>query len=307
MRPNLDQIREALCGRMPCSRFAPSVTGYLHLGHLVNAVYVWGLTRALGGKIILRLEDHDRGRFRQEYEDAILEDLERIGLEWDVPEKPLSKPSDYRQSDCQMHYENAVELLRSRTQVYACACSRRIIEDRTGPSREFQELRYDGFCRDKNLEMGPDLTLRLALPEGDVEFRDELLGLQVQNPQQQCGDLPLIDKQGNWTYQFCVVVDDLRHGVNLVIRGEDILTSTGRQLQLMELLGEETRPVYVHHPLLVDPSGRKLSKSDFSAPIHEMLQFGIKPEKLLGMAAQRAGLTQTDDPISPAALPALFQ
>lgn len=286
----LEDIASRLDGP-PVSRFAPSPTGYLHLGHLVNAVCTWGITHALGGKVILRLEDHDRGRSRPEYEAAILEDLEWLGLVPDIApiEGFRAGPTPYRQSDSTLEYEDALARLSAAGGVYGCACSRKEILART--TQEGDELRYDNACRDRALPAEPPHGTRLALPDETVNFEDAWRGPQVQTPSEQCGDLLLRDRQGNWSYQFSVTVDDLDQGVNLVIRGEDLLASTGRQILLARALGRETPPVFAHHPLITDPAGRKLSKRDFAKSLRDHRAEGAGPKELLAAAARHAGVT----------------
>lgn len=271
------------------TRFAPSPTGYLHLGHLVNALYVWGLRNALGGAVILRLEDHDRIRSRPKYEQALLQDLERLNL---IPDQGLSGTGGpgsgpCRQQDRESIYLSALDQLQAKQLVYTCDCSRKQILARTGPQQG--ELRYDGHCRGRGLEPGPGTGLRLRLPDGSQHFEDGLQGPAVQNPQQQCGDLLIRDRDGNWTYQFAVVADDLDQEINLVVRGMDLHLSTGRQLALATCLGKSHPAIWVHHPLLVDAQGRKLSKRDFAADIHSELNQGVAPERLLAEAARRGG------------------
>ena len=287
---SVSDLKARLSGEPVRTRFAPSPTGYLHLGHVVNAIYVWGVARALGGEVVLRMEDHDRDRCRPEYEAAILEDLAWLGLEADRGALSFSKgTSDFRQSDCGRHFENAMDRLRAQGLVYACDCSRRVLRGRL-MAFPGEEVTYDGYCRDRRLEESGDVALRLRLSEEEVVFDDLLLGRQIQVPAMQSGDLVPRDRKGNWTYQLAVVVDDLRHGVNLVVRGADILPSTGRQQLLARALGEELNVGYVHHGLLLDPDGVKLSKRHFSKDIHQLMQVGEDPEMVLGEAAALAGL-----------------
>jgi glutamyl-tRNA synthetase/glutamyl-Q tRNA(Asp) synthetase len=306
--PSLDL--PALARRLPArplTRFAPSPTGLLHLGHVANAVYVWGVARALGGRVLLRVEDHDRKRSRPEYESALLEDLDWLGLVPDLggAEHLRRRPSDLRQSDSSPVYASALERLAATTQVYACDCSRKEIEAEMG-ARANQETRYPGRCRDRGLPIGPGRGVRIALGLGAESFRDALRGDTVQDPAEQCGDLLLRDRAGNWTYQFAVVVDDVRQGVDLVIRGEDLLDSTGRQLRLARLLGRERPPVFLHHPLLRKPDGAKLSKASGDAGIRELRSAGASPESVLGLAASRIGLLAEPGDLRPADLATLF-
>lgn len=280
---------------MARTRFAPSPTGYLHMGHVVNAVYAWGLARALRGQVVLRLENHDLTRCKPEYEAALLQDLEWLGLRPDIGriEEFRAGNSDYRQSDCDAHYQRALEDLQVRGLVYACDCSRTKIVGRTGQV-DAEELRYDGHCRDRGLQDGPGMTLRIRIPDGEVRFHDILLGEQVQHPQSEVGDVAIRDNHGHWTYQFAVVVDDIRHGITLIVRGMDILSSTGRQIWVRRMLGVEEDLVYLHHPLLVDASGRKLSKRDFAADIHSRFLNGESREAVVSEAVGLMGIEPTD-------------
>ena len=219
---------EARLPRTPLTRFAPSPTGYLHLGHVVNAVWVWGLARALAGRVLLRIEDHDRGRCRPEYEEALLEDLAWLGL---VPDLGPT-----RQRDADAMYLDTLAALEQRGLVYACDCSRRDISREAGDVPHL-ETPYSGRCRDRGLPPESGRGQRLRLEQQVERFTDALLGEQEQTPALQCGDLLLRDRHGNWTYQFAVVVDDLRQGVDLVVRGADLVGSTGRQIALGRLLG----------------------------------------------------------------------
>jgi len=218
------------------------------------------MARAAGGRVLLRLEDHDRQRCRPEYEAALLEDLEWLGFTADQPSftELRQGPSSFRQSDNQAAYQSALDLLRARYQVYACECSRRDEADRasrtdgadkadrTARSEEGEtagEVPYSGRCRDRGLAPGPG-----------------------------------------------VVVDDLRHGVTTVIRGEDLLASTGRQIRLARILGREEPPVFAHHPLILKPSGDKLSKANRDTAVRELRASGLTAPAVIGRAALAVGL-----------------
>ena len=292
---SLSSIRTALAGSPVRTRFAPSVTGHLHLGHAVNAVYVWGLARALGGEVVIRLEDHDRGRYRPEYEASILEDLTWLGLDTTLPVS--------RQRDHQDRYGKSARRLGGEGLTFFCQCSRRELAEAQG-AEEGETLRYPGTCRDLGLKSG---ALRVRVDPGIERFDDLRLGIITQDPAAQCGDFVLQDGKGQWTYQLCTVVDDLAEEITLVIRGEDILESTGRQLRLMGLLGGGTPPRYLHHPLVTDASGRKLSKKDFAKSLGDLRREGWTPERVLGEAAFLGGLHPARAPLKSIELPALFR
>ena len=290
----------------PCTRFAPSPTGYLHLGHVVNAIWTWGAARALGGKVLLRMEDHDRTRCRPEYEAAILDDLDWLGFEPDVgsTDSVRAGPSEFRQSDSGAHYEHALAQLRDAGLAYVCECSRKDIAAEV-PDRVNEEMRYPGTCRTKGLEPAPGRGWRVLLHNGAETFRDLRLGEQRQVPAEQCGDLLVRDRVGNWTYQFAVTVDDMRHGVDLVVRGEDLLESTGRQIRLARTLGRTVHPQYLHHPLILKPGGEKLSKSSGDTGIRELQAKGHTPSQVIGRAAFLSGLSAEERALDSGDLPAI--
>jgi len=285
----------------PTTRFAPAPTGLLHLGHLVNALYAWGIARATGGRVILRIEDHDRQRSRRAFEIAILDDVERLGLLPDAPSlaELRAGPSPFRQSDDQAPYAAAVETLRTQGRVYACTCSRAALLAWVGPG-------CAGGCRERGLsDDAPDAALRAWIGAGEEAFDDLLSGPQAGDPSAD-GDVTLRDRHGNWSYPVCVVVDDLRHEVDLVIRGRDLLDATPRQLRLGKLLGRATPPAFLHHPLLRKPSGAKLSKADHDTAIRDLLQGGATPADLLGFAAAAVGLLEQPRPVPADRLGQLF-
>ena len=276
------------------TRFAPAPTGFLHLGHVVNAIYVWGIARAKGGRVLLRIEDHDRTRSRSEYEQAILDDLSWLGF---VADEPL-----VRQSERATLYEAALDRLRAQGLVYACECSRSEIAAASQPGLE---LRYPGTCRDKRLPERHGLGLRVRLAPSVERFDDLRHGRQEQRPSEESGDLLARDRDGNWTYQFAVTVDDHAQGITHVIRGDDLLSSTGRQIQLGRLLGRTSPPRFLHHPLLMNTPTQKLSKADRDTSIREMRADGWAAADLIGRAAARAGLIARERPLSLEEVPPL--
>jgi glutamyl-Q tRNA(Asp) synthetase len=300
--------------RVMISRYAPAPTGFLHLGHIVNAIYVWGFTKARDGRVLLRIEDHDRQRSRPAFEAAIVEDLEWLGFRADGPTMRQSERGDI--------YSQALDTLRARGLVYACACSRaeifasivaRPFEGREagGPERPAlrtndDELWYPGTCRDRGLMEGPGVGLRVRLDPTVERFVDLRHGPQEQQPSEQCGDLLVRDRDGNWTYQFAATVDDYVQGVTHVIRGDDLLPSTGRQIQLARRLGRIEPPAFLHHPLIMKSPTQKLSKSDGDTGVRELRAKGWSPERVIGRAAALAGLTDCETDMSAVDVSNLF-
>ncbi len=250
------------------TRFAPAPTGYLHLGHVLNAIYVWETARASGSdaRVLLRIEDHDRARSRPEFEAALLQDLAWLGFAADGDLVRQSERGDL--------YERALSDLRRRGLTYACECSR----------ADIGSGRYPGTCRDKKLPESPGLGVRVRFNPTIERFDDVRLGAQEQRPSEQSGDLLARDRHGNWTYQFAVVVDDWLQGVNLVVRGEDLLDSTGRQIQLVRMLGREHPPAFLHHELLMKTATQKLSKSDGDTGVRDLRAKGWSAEQVIAAA-----------------------
>lgn len=248
------------------TRFAPAPTGFLHLGHVVNALHVWGAARERDGQVLLRIEDHDRQRSRPEYDAAIVEDLAWLGFVHDGPM--------VRQSERDAIYRQAIQPLIDRRLVFACECSRAGIPTEV----------YPGTCRDKGLDLVDGTSWRVRMDPGAERFFDELLGPQAQDPSRQCGDVVVRDRNGNWTYQFAVSVDDHLQRVTDVIRGLDLLESTGRQIRLARLLGRTTPPRFWHHPLIMKTAGQKLSKSDGDTGVRDLRALGWTADAVLERA-----------------------
>lgn len=280
------------------TRFAPSPTGWLHLGHAAHMLYVWGIADLLQGEVLLRVEDHDRQRCKARFEEALLVDMEWLGFR--VANRLVASSSSYRQSDADSTYEEAVNSIRRDHQVYRCRCSRKQLATTAHVSSSGERV-YPGTCRGaKHTADAPHgLRVAWAADAPPEEFADGLLGFQCQKPERQCGDLLIKDRFGNWTYQFAVTVDDWRHGVNVVVRGSDILASTGRQIRLARMLGRDVPPVFFHHPLVSDSGGVKLSKKQRATPIRELRKAGMSPAEVLGAAAQAVGLQAESRSLEP--------
>ena len=273
------------------TRFAPAPTGWLHLGHVLNAEYVWNTARQRGGEVLLRIEDHDRERSRIEYEAGILDDLDWLGYRPDIFPTSAFRAgrSEGRQSDRDPVYREAVEVLRAQGLVYACDCTRRqLIATSSLRNAETAELFYPGNCREKGLPIIDGYGWRVRIDPGEETFDDVRLGGQRQDPSRQCGDVLLRDRHGNWTYQFAVTVDDWRQQIDVVIRGIDLLSSTGRQIRLARLLGRGRPAAFLHHPLIMKSADQKLSKSDGDTGVRDLRARGWSATQVI-TAARRAG------------------
>lgn len=287
-------------------RFAPSPTGFLHEGHLLSALYVWAAAKKWDLHIHLRIEDHDRGRARQAYIDGIREDLEWLGFEHD---------SQSIQSERSEIYEAVLQDLIDSGYVYPCYCSRKQLEAEN-PRSETNEIIYQGKCRGlaESLKVKGDRSPDSILPPHNLRFKvadkviywtDLRLGDFSENPALQCGDFPIQDRDGFWTYQYAVCVDDLQQGITHIIRGEDIRNSTARQIALSETIAQVCKnsrrislpnyshPFYLHHGLIVDPNGKKLSKRELAHSIRQDKEMGICPQELFGRVLFKAGIQPT--------------
>ena len=283
-------------------RFAPSPTGFLHEGHLLSALYVWAAARKWDLKIHLRIEDHDQSRMRPAYVDGIYEDLAWFGFHYD---------SESIQSKRWPLYEQALSKLEALGLVYPCYCSRKQLEAEN-PKSETGEIVYQGKCfarreargarfeeeaQDLRHEMEPH-NLRFVVPDKVIVWHDLRLGDFAENPKLQCGDFPIRDREGQWTYQFAVCVDDIDEGITHIVRGEDIRSSTARQIALREALGAKEPPVYLHHALISDGTGKKLSKRELAYSLRQERESGTAPEILLGRVCFKAKLQETPAPLS---------
>jgi glutamyl/glutaminyl-tRNA synthetase len=259
------------------TRFAPAPTGYLHLGHVANAIHVWGLAAAEGAEVLFRIEDHDRIRSRPEYDAALVEDVAWLGF---VPDE-----GPVRQRD-EAPYTAAFDRLRASELVYGCDCSRATFDTwERERGHEWSEPGCPGGCRARGLD-GP--TIRVALGGGSERWMDLLVG-PCADEVAPTGDPPIRDRDGNWTYLLCVVVDDLRQEVDLVVRGRDLMASTPAQIRLARLLGREQAPAFAHHPLVRDPDGRKLSKSSGATGVRDLRAAGRSADEVVVMAAETVG------------------
>ena len=180
--------------------------------------------------------------------------------------------------------------------MYACDCSRKHIAGE----------RYDGFCRNRGLAEAPGRGLRVQFDQGVETFTDRYLGRIEHEPARQCGDLLLRDRDGNWTYQFAVTVDDMMQEITDVIRGEDLAPSTGRQLRLRRMLGSAGRPRFAHHPLILKSGGEKLSKSAADSGVRELRRAGLAPAHVIGRAAAAVALIERPEPIAASDVADLF-
>lgn len=259
------------------TRFAPSPTGWLHLGHAHSALFAWSTARRQGGRFILRIEDIDRTRYRPEFETAISEDLAWLGLDWERPVR--------RQSEHFADYTAALRRLDESGLLYPCFCTRAEIAAAGEAPHGLEHAGYPGICRrlsaaerQQRMDQGRAYALRLDSGEaahqaGPLTFADHAHGRIEVDPALN-GDVVLARKETPTSYHLAVTVDDALQGVTLVTRGEDLLPATHVHRLLQALLGLP-EPSYHHHPLLTDEAGRRLSKRHGDLSLRALRQAGL--------------------------------
>lgn len=269
------------------TRFAPSPTGELHLGHAFSALTAWQRAREAAGRFLLRIEDIDIRRCKREFEAAILTDLKWLGLEWDGEVR--------RQSDHFADYGKVLDGLSGRGLVYSCFCTRADIAASAGAPQGPDGPLYPGTCRHLSpqerrdrIAAGREFCLRLdctsaAAEAGPYEFFDEGQGRIEGNPLL-FGDVVVARKDTPTSYHLAVTIDDHLQGVTLVTRGEDLLPSTHVHALLQKLLRYDT-PRYAHHRLLTDATGRRFAKRDRAETLRSLRENGVSPAEVRAMIA----------------------
>ena len=278
---------------MPTGRFAPSPTGALHLGNLRTALVAWLFARSSRGRFILRFEDLDSDASRPEHFVSQERDLLTIGLDWDGP--PL------RQSERRAEHDAAVLELERRGLTYACYCSRREVREAAqAPHGELPEGSYRGTCRSltkrelaEREATGRPPALRLRADEVTTDFLDVLHGPQSGT----VDDFVLRRGDGVPSYNVAVVVDDAAQGIEEVVRGDDLLPTTPRQVLLAQLLGLEV-PRYAHVPLVLAPDGNRLAKRDGAVTLDDRLGLGEDARAVVTMLAVSLGLAAPDERVT---------
>lgn len=287
-------------------RLAPSPTGGLHLGHARTFLIAWLAARSVGGRMILRIEDIDTSRVRPGMAQAALLDLCWLGLDWDEGPDVGGPHAPYEQSRRLDRFEAALARLRQAERVYPCTCTRaEIARHASAPHAEDEGPTYPGTCSGRSAADADTLTAagrsfawRFRVPGGVVGWEDLIRGPQALEPSRIGGDFLLGRMPGGPSYQLAVVVDDAAMGVNQVIRGDDLVTSTPRQLLLYDALGAPP-PRFGHVPLAVGPDGRRLAKRDEAIKLGSLRAAGLDPRRLVGQIAVSCGWRAETEPIAP--------
>lgn len=269
------------------SRLAPSPTGVLHLGNARSFLLNWLYVRSQGGTLLLRIEDIDGPRTKAGAEARLLEDLRWLGLDWDG--------DIMRQSDHLDRYRDVAQSLLHQGLAYPCICSRKEVEAAaSAPHEDWQDATaYPGTCRERFSSYAEarsaseqEPALRLKVEAGAEPFTDLFAGEQAGRIR---GDFVIAKRDGGPAYQLAVVVDDIVTGVDLVVRGADLLPSTPRQLQLYRHLGA-TPPRYMHLPLLTGADGKRLAKRHGDTSLRWFREQGVSAAALIGYLAAISGL-----------------
>ncbi len=256
------------------TRFAPSPTGVLHLGSVRTALFCWLYARHFEGQFILRIEDTDKERSTRENVDAILDGMTWLGLDWD--EGPFFQSGRYER------YHEVIEDWLRAGYAYRCYCTREEIDElRAEQMAAGARVRYDGRCRERaRARPGVDPVIRFKNPlHGQVVVKDRVRG-EVVFENAQLDDLIIARSDGSPTYNFSVIVDDYDMQISHVIRGDDHLNNTPRQINMLKALGADT-PVYAHLPMILGPDGAKLSKRHGAVDIREYKEQGYLPAAML--------------------------
>ena len=290
-------------------RFAPTPSGKMHLGNVLCCLVAWLSARSQGGKVLLRVEDLDPERSGADYERQIEEDLRWLGLDWD--EGGLEAAGGrYCQSGRSGVYEQYFDILSEKGLIYPCFCSRAELHAADAPHLSDGRYFYPGTCRNLTPEEAAEKAKkrkpawRVKVLDETVRFTDLHYGPYAENLAAECGDFVVRRADGVFAYQLATAVDDGLMGVTEVVRGRDLIGSTARQLWLQRTLGLPS-PVYGHIPLLTDWDGRRLSKRDGDLDLARLRE-KWRPEEIIGMLAEAAGILPAYRPVSARELVPLF-
>lgn len=292
-------------------RFAPTPSGFIHLGNAFCSLLAWLYAKSSGGQIILRIEDLDPQRCTRPRADALARELEWLGLTWDKGAYCSADSESYFQSARSEIYAHYFHKLSQEGLVYPCFCSRSELHAAEAPHASDGSLLYAGTCRQLTPEQRAakarqrKSSWRVMVGDAPISFIDGHYGWQSYRLDEECGDFIIRRSDGVYAYQLAVTVDDALMGVTQVVRGSDLLSSTPMQLYLYQKL-ELTPPAFCHIPLLTAADGRRLAKRDGALEISLLRKRYGSPEPIIGLLAYLAGQLANPDPLTAAELLPLF-
>ena len=297
--------------RRPRGRLAPSPTGALHLGNARTFLIAWLSLRSRGGSVVFRMEDLDHPRVKAGAADEAMEDLRWLGLDWDEGPDIGGPCAPYVQSQRIPRYAEALRVLLDQDLVYPCVCSRSDVEEaQSAPHDTANGLYYPGTCRGRfadwdeaaaALPPGRIPAWRFRAPPEPVLVEDGFHGRRSFDLRRELGDFALARHRDGAGYMLAVVVDDAAMGITEVVRGDDLLASTPRQLLLYRALGLP-EPRFVHLPLVVGPDGHRLAKRHGDTRIRALREAGVEPARVVGLLAHWCGWAAPGEAITPAGL-----
>lgn len=298
--------------RAPVGRFAPTPSGFLHLGNVFCSLLAWLYAKSRGGRIILRVEDLDARRCPRENARVLAQDLLWLGLAWDEGAFCGERSESFFQSGRGGIYARYFAELEARGLVYPCFCSRNELHAAEAPHLSDGSVLYAGTCRglsaaerEARARLRPP-AYRLKVDDTPISFDDGHYGVQAYDLTRSAGDFIIRRSDGVFAYQLAVTIDDALMGVTQVVRGSDLLSSTAMQLYIYRLLGFAP-PAFCHVPLLVDAGGRRLSKRDGDLEIAVLRKRLGSPEPLIGYLAYLAGQLPKPEPLAARDLLPLFR
>jgi glutamyl-tRNA synthetase len=294
---------QRLSDHAPVGRFAPSPTGAQHVGNARSYLIAWLMARTQGGRVLMRIEDIDSPRIKQGASEQIFQDFRWLGLDWDG--------TPVIQSTRVVFYRRALQTLQAKELVYPCTCTRADVEQAaSAPHADHEGPVYPGTCAGRNTSDAARLDRpycwRFRVPRQEYAYHDLFRGKQHLSYEQVGGDFVVWKTDGTPAYQLAVVVDDAVMGITQVVRGDDLVPSTPRQLLLYEALWLR-RPTFTHVPLVVGPDGRRLAKRHGDTRLSTLRAAGVTAPALLGLLAWSCGWIETVREIAAHELLGLFR
>lgn len=306
----------------PVGRLAPSPTGAQHVGNARTYLLAWLSLRSRRGRVILRIEDLDSPRVKPWATAQAMEDLRWLGLDWDEGPDVGGPHAPYVQTQRQERYRAALAELIAAERVYPCTCSRSdIASAASAPHASHEGPVYPGTCAHRQASHARQLqesraggaphdaipfAWRLRVGAGRRSFEDRLRGLETADLARELGDFVVAKADGTPAYQLAVVVDDHAMGITEVLRGDDLVPSTFRQLELYAFFGWPP-PTFAHVPLVVGPDGRRLAKRHGDTRLATLREQGVLPQRLVGLLAWSCGLIDRPEPLMPKELVPTFE